>query len=82
LNSEHSLYDKMKKGTKKRNVSISGMTESLFKKETESDNKPFRIKTFDELPDWIRGIKISGDPVPDFDHKAGYHKYLEEKYGL
>ena len=41
-----------------------------------------QIKSLDELPDWVKEFAISGDPVPDFDHKAEYHKHLEEKYGL
>jgi len=40
------------------------------------------MKSLDELSDFVKGLTISGDPVPDFDHKAEYHKHLDEKYGL
>ena len=39
------------------------------------------MKSLEELSDFVARITISGDPVPDFDHKAEYHKHLEEKYG-
>jgi hypothetical protein len=40
------------------------------------------MMTEDELPSWVKKMTISTDPVPDFDHKAEYHKHLEEKYGF
>ena len=82
LNIEPSLTEKMKQLAKKKNTSISKMVENFFKKEVESEKEPFRIKTEEELSDWIKQFTIAGDPVPDFDHKAEYHKHLEEKYGL
>jgi len=39
------------------------------------------MKTKDELPEFIKKLRITTGPVPDFDHKAEYHKHLEEKYG-
>jgi len=82
LNIEPSLTEKMKEVAKKKNTSISKMVESFFKKEVESEHEPFRMKAIDELPEWVRNLTIAGEPVPDFDHKAEYHKHLEEKYGL
>jgi len=40
------------------------------------------MKTKDELPEFIKKLRITTGPVPDFDHKAEYHKHLEVKYGL
>jgi hypothetical protein len=82
LNIEPGLIDKMKEVAKKRNTSVSKMAESFFKKEIEREKEPFKMKTLEELADWAKGFTISGDPVPDFDHKAEYHKHLEEKYRL
>lgn len=82
LSIEPGLIDQIKRVAKKRNVSISKMAEKFFKGEIEAEKEPFRMKSEDELSDFVRGISISGDPVPDFDHKAEYHKHLEEKYGL
>lgn len=81
LNIEPGLIEQMKKVAKKRNTSISKIAESFFKKEVTAEKEPFIIRTEDELPDWIKELTISGSPVPDFDHKAEYHKHLEEKYG-
>lgn len=64
---------------KKRETSLSKMTENLFKKEGETEVHPFKMKSMDELPDWIKNLTVKGDPIPDFDHKAEYHKHLEEK---
>lgn len=82
LNIEPALIDQMKKVAKKRNTSVSKIVENIFRKEVEIEKEPFRMKTMEELPDWIKQLSISGDPVPDFDHKAEYGKHLEEKYGL
>ncbi|HEY4327965.1 MAG TPA: DUF6364 family protein [Mucilaginibacter sp.] len=81
LNIEPGLIDQMKRVAKKRNTSISKIAENFFKREVESEKEPFRMKSLEELPDWIKELTISGDPIPDFDHKAEYHKHLEEKYG-
>ncbi|MDB5031348.1 DUF6364 family protein [Mucilaginibacter sp.] len=81
LNIEPGLIDQMKKVAKKRNTSISKLAESFFKKEVETEREPFRMKSLEELSDVVKQFTISGDPVPDFDHKAEYHKHLEEKYG-
>ena len=81
LNIEPGLIDQMKKVAKKRNTSISKLAENFFKKEVDAESEPFRMKTEDELPAWVKELSISTDPVPDFDHKAEYHKHLEEKFG-
>jgi len=81
LNIEPGLISKIKEVAKKRNTSISKMAETFFKKEVENETTPFRMKSEAEISDWIKGIVATGDPVPDFDHKAEYHKHLEEKYG-
>ena len=82
LNIEPSLIEKIKEVAKKRNTSISKMAESFFKKEVESESEPFRMKDESEISDWVKGMVAACEPVPDFDHKAEYHKHLEEKYGL
>ncbi len=82
LNIEPALINQIKEVAKKRQTSVSKIAENIFKKEVESEREPFRMKSLDELSDWVKDFSISGDPVPDFDHKAEYHKHLEEKYGL
>jgi hypothetical protein len=81
LNIEPALINQIKEVAKKRRTSVSKIAENIFKKEVEVDGEPFRMKSLNELPDWVKELTISGDPVPDFDHKAEYHKHLEEKYG-
>ena len=82
LNIEPNIINQIKRVVKKRNTSVSKIAENIFKKEVESESEPFRMKTLDELPAWIKELTIKGNPVPDFDHKAEYHKHLEKKYGL
>jgi hypothetical protein len=80
LNIEPSLIGQIKELAKKKNASLSKVTEALYKKAVENEKEPFRMKSLEELSDFVANITISGDPVPDFDHKAEYHKHLEEKY--
>ncbi len=82
LNIEPDLIDQIKEVAKKKNTSLSKVTASLYKKVVETEKEPFRMKSLEELPEWIKNLRIAGDPVPDFDHKAEYGKHLEEKYGL
>jgi len=81
LNIEAGLIEQMKQVAKKRNTSISKLAENFFKKEVEQEREPFRMKSLEELSEVVKQFTISADPVPDFDHKAEYHKHLEEKYG-
>jgi hypothetical protein len=82
LNIEPGLTEKVKLIAKRKNTSISKMVESFFKKEVEQQNEPFRMKSEDEISDWVMGMVAATKPIPDFDHKAEYHKHLEEKFGL
>jgi len=82
LNIEPGLIEQIKEVAKKRGTSLSKVTEALFKKEVENEKGPFRMKSEEELSDWVKSLRISGDPVPDFNHKTEYYKHLEEKYGL
>jgi len=81
LNIEPGLISQIKEVAKKRNTSLSKITENLFKKEVKISSEPFRMKEESEISDWVKGMVASCDPVPDFDHKTEYHKHLEEKYG-
>jgi len=82
LNIEPGLIEQIKEVAKKRNTSLSKITETLFKKEVEKEEEPFKMKDESEISDWVKGMVASGEPVPDFDHKAEYHKHLDEKFGL
>jgi len=35
-----------------------------------------------DAPEWMKELIIARKPTPNFDHKAEYHKHLEEKFGL
>lgn len=80
LNIEPGLINQIKRVAKKRNTSLSKITETLFKKEVQIEDEPFRLKNENELSEWIKGIVAVDRSIPDFDHKAEYHKYLEAKY--
>lgn len=72
----------MEKNPKIPDASTPKSKKLFFEKGTLKQPDTFRMKTEDELADFIKKLTISGDPIPDFDHKAEYHKHLEEKYGL
>ena len=40
------------------------------------------MRPLKDLPEWIQQLVVATEPTPDFDHKAEYHKHLEEKYDL
>ncbi len=82
LNIEAGVIAQMKEVAKKRKTSISKIAENFFKKEVSVDHGPFRMKSEDELPEWLKEITLAKEPTPDFDHKVEYRKHIEEKYGL
>lgn len=82
LNIEPCLITQIKELAKKRNTRISKIAENYFKKEIAKENVPFIMKTESELPEWIKGLSIAGEQVPDFDHKTEYHRHMQEKYDL
>lgn len=82
LNIEPALINQIKEVAKKKNTSLSKITENLFKRVVQNEREPFRMKSDSELSDWVKELTITGDPVPDFDHKTEYHKHLEEKYAV
>ncbi len=82
LNIEPDLIDQIKTVAKKRNTSVSKIVESFFKKEVQTEMEPFRMKEEAELSDWVKSLVVVDHATPDFDHKAEYHKHLEEKYGI
>ncbi|MBL4677946.1 MAG: hypothetical protein JKY70_17340 [Mucilaginibacter sp.] len=65
------------------NMSVSKFFKSLV---TEIDKKRKKNKAdmpvLTDLPEWLQQVIIATEPTADFDHKAEYHKHIEEKYGL
>lgn len=63
---------------KEKNISLSKMVENYLRsislKGTANSEQI-------EISDWVKGMVAVDKPIPDFDHKAEYHKHLEEKYG-
>ncbi|RYU89281.1 hypothetical protein EWM62_13160 [Mucilaginibacter terrigena] len=82
LNIDPGLIHQIKEVAKKKNTSLSKITEGLFKKVIDTESEPFQMKSLDELDKLAKRFSIAGDPVPDFDHKAEYHNHLEQKYGV
>jgi hypothetical protein len=67
------------------NISVSKLFKNLISEVTEKRKKkePLLEEIRNtEVSDWIKGIVATDHPIPDFDHKAEYHKHLEDKYGL
>jgi hypothetical protein len=75
------LIHQLEAVAKKRKTSLSEVASNFFKTGVKNENEPFRMKEEAELSDWVKGLVAVSTPVPDFDHKAEYHKHLEEKYG-
>lgn len=64
-------------------ISVSKLFKSLITELAKKrKKKEFKMKPLDELSDWARELIVATEPTPDFDHKAEYHKHLDEKYGL
>ena len=82
LNSDPVLINQIKEVAKRKNTSLSKITEGLFKKVIDTEREPFQMKSLDELATLAKKFTIAGDPVPDFDHKTEYHKHLEKKFEL
>jgi hypothetical protein len=82
LNIEPGVIEEIKRVAKNRKTSISKLTEIFYKTEVAVEKEPFKMRTEDELSEWVKNLTISGPPIPDFDHKAEYGKHLEKKYGL
>ena len=80
LNIKPDLIAQMKEVAKKKKTSVSKLAEGFFEKEVNAEREPFRMKSEEELPQWVKDLAISGDPVPDFDSKAEYRKHIIEKY--
>jgi hypothetical protein len=64
-------------------ISVSRLFKTLITELAKKRKKKEPVmKPLNELSDWVRELVIATEPVPDFDHKAEYHKHLDEKYGL
>lgn len=64
------------------NMSVSKLFKSLITEFDKKKKKKVELKPVSEFPEWMQKLIIAKEPTPDFDHKAEYHKHLEEKYGL
>lgn len=63
---------------KEKNISLSKMVENYLRSISLEGNAASEEI---EISDWVKGMVAVDKPIPDFDHKAEYHKHLEEKYG-
>jgi hypothetical protein len=66
------------------NVSVSRLFKTVINEiaNKRKKKKEFKIKPLSELPEWIQQLVIAKEPTQDFDHKAEYHRHLDEKYSL
>lgn len=81
LNIDPLLINEIKEVARLKKTSLSKITEDLFKKKIAVEREPFQMKSLEDLAELSKKFSISGDPVPDFNHKAEYRKHLDEKYG-
>ena len=78
LSMEPEVVYQAKKLAKEKNISLSKLVENYLR----SVSKEGTLEPDDfEISEWVKGMVAVDKPTPDFDHKAEYHKHLEEKYG-
>jgi hypothetical protein len=78
LSMEPEVVYQAKRLAKDKNISLSKLVENYLRsisKEGKAASEGL------EISDWVKGMVAVDKPTPDFDHKAEYHKHLEEKYG-
>jgi antitoxin component of RelBE/YafQ-DinJ toxin-antitoxin module len=63
-------------------ISVSKLFKTLINEVAKKKKKEIKMKPLSEYPEWIQELVLAKKPTADFDHKAEYHKHLDEKYGL
>jgi hypothetical protein len=82
LDIEPEIKDKLDKLVREKNIDLSKITEDFFRSLTVAEDELGKIrKEPKDYPEWIQKIILSKEPTLDFDHKAEYRKYIEDKYG-
>lgn len=83
LDIEPGLIEKIKHIAEKRNVTLTELTENLFRKEAEIVTEPLAELVINkDLPDWIKALTVSNIPENDFDAKKEYGDHIMRKYDL
>ncbi|MCC8410961.1 DUF6364 family protein [Mucilaginibacter sp. UR6-1] len=84
LSADKDTIELAKRIASESNISVSKLFKKMLnevaKKKTTKDPLLEKLKNA-EMPDWVKQLTVVDKPTPDFDHKAEYGKYLEEKYG-
>ena len=71
-----------KEYAEKQHISLSKFIQNYLQSLSKIQEQSIKLKSLDDFPDWLKHVVVAKEPTPDFDHKAEYHKHLEEKYGL
>jgi hypothetical protein len=85
LSSDKDTIQLAKQIAAESNMSVSKLFKKLI---NEFDKKKMKAGSLAEkfnnkdAPEWMKELIIARKPTPNFDHKAEYHKHLEEKFGL
>lgn len=89
LDIDEEVVERAKKYAEAQHTDLKRLVEVVLQdmvNEPASENaeeKPLNIRTEPhQFSPWLQQLILSKEPTPDFDHKAEYHKHLEEKYGL
>ncbi|MCO5935644.1 DUF6364 family protein [Mucilaginibacter sp. RB4R14] len=65
------------------NMSVSKFIKTLvIELDKKRKKKKADMSQLADFPEWMQQLIVAREPTPDFDHKALYHKHLDEKYGL
>jgi len=79
---ETSTIENAKLYAKQQHVSLSKLIQKYLQSVSGKQEKVVDIKPKHEFSQWVQELMLAGHPTPDFDHKAEYHKHIEEKYGI
>ncbi|MBE7175923.1 MAG: hypothetical protein INR69_05940 [Mucilaginibacter polytrichastri] len=75
LSLEAQVIEKAKKYAAEQGTSVSKMVEKYLK--AISGAKKEEPK---EPSDWVKSLRLTDTPTPDFDHKEAYRQHIIEKY--
>lgn len=80
LDIEPTLIDNIKTMAEKKHISLSELTTSLFRKEVAKESQNYTSVSNEDIPDWVKNLTLSKEPIQDFDDKEEYGDHLMRKY--
>lgn len=79
---ETDTIESAKQYAKQQHISLSKLIQKYLQTISVKDEKALDIKPKHEYSEWVQQLMLADKPTFDFDHKAEYHKHIEQKYDL